>query len=76
MALTQAIGYAVQGIKSAEHQVEKAAQKIAGFSGPDADVHLPEDIVSIKLAKAAHQANVSMLRAAAEMEKETIDIIV
>ena len=75
MSLTNAIGSAVAGINAAEQKVEKSAENIAEVSVSAEPDLMPQDIVSIKSAKAAHTANVNMMKIAAEMEREVINII-
>jgi len=75
LSLTHAITAALTGIHSAHDRTAAAADRISRFGQPGAPDRLPEDIVEIKLAKAAASMNAKVVQTAAEMEKETIDLL-
>lgn len=75
MSLTQAINSGLAGIARAHDKTAAAADRISRFGQPGESDRLPEDIVEIKLAKHAASLNAKVVKAAAEMEKETIDLL-
>ncbi len=75
MSVIGAIQQAMQGLKKAGDMVEKAADDIAKMP-VKGDTDLPQDIVTLSLAKHTQSANVSVIKNAKEMEETTIDIVV
>jgi hypothetical protein len=73
MSIIAALNNALSGIRLAEKKTEKTAANIARFGQPDAPDRLPEDIVDLKIARAAHAANVRSLKAAEEMNEEIVE---
>ena len=76
------LGIAQQGLHQAQGQVEKAAQRIARAgmetaSAPTAtdSVSLSDDMVSLLSAKNQYEANLGVAHTAAEMQKQTMDLL-
>ena len=70
---------ALQGLNSAETQVDQAAVRIAQAGAdtgtPGDSVDLATEIVNLAVAKEDYQANLKALQAGSDMAKHTIDIL-
>ena len=71
---------ALQGLNSAQAQVDQAAVRIAQAGNPQTGssgdtVDLATEIVNLAAAKIDYQANLKALRAADEMTRHTLDIL-
>ena len=68
-AIGPAASAALEGLKMAQEQAARTAEKIAGGSLE------AEDIVSLSLAATGVKANVAVLKADAEMTRSILDIV-
>ncbi len=75
MSTISAMSKAVAGIKEATQQTDRAAERISRLYQSGADNRLPEDIVDIKTAKTAVDANAAVIKQTKEMEDSLLDIL-
>jgi len=80
MPFMEILAAALQGLNSAESQLDQAATRISqageaasGSSGNSVD--LATEIVNLASAKTEYQANLKALQAGDELTKHTIDIM-
>ena len=65
------------GIEQAQNKVAKAADSISRFGQEEgSDTDFPKDVVDLKVGKAAHEANIAVIKTDDEMKKAVLDIIV
>ncbi|NLH50691.1 MAG: hypothetical protein GX444_19115 [Myxococcales bacterium] len=76
MSLLQAINNAVSGIRVAGVSAEKAASGISQFGISSKQDTMPQDIVSLKIAKASVEADVAVVRKTQEMHQALLDLVV
>ena len=71
---------ALQGLTSADSQVDQAASRIAQASAPSSassgdTVDLATELVNLEVGKLDYQANLKALQAGDELARHTIDIL-
>jgi hypothetical protein len=75
MSTVGAINQALQGIQSAGDMVERSATNISRLP-VDGDENLPQDVVTLSLAKTALRADAAVVKTAEGMDQSTIDIVI
>jgi hypothetical protein len=73
------VNAAVQGLKAAEHSLEKTAERIARRPSPAGDdgdmVSLSEDAIGLISARNAYEMNLQVLKAGDAMAKKLVDFM-
>lgn len=67
-----AISNAISGLGAATQRVNAAAERVSGVSAPAAQV---EDVIELKSAQIAAEANIKMIKHAAEMEQLLVRLL-